>query len=611
MTNNIAAYIETVARHYWGEPQEKRGHELRWGNRGSKSVDLRKGTWFDFENNEGGGVVDLVRANEGAGLKSLPEIMEQRFGIARQMQDKLRPAKYISKVYDYISADGELVYQVVRYEPKTFRQRRPDGNGGWLWNMTGVEPVPYNLHRIIENDSKAVFIVEGEKCADALTALGAVATTSHGGAKKWMPELNKYFEGRDVVVLPDADDAGKAHADMVVRSLASCVNSIKCVNLPGLTDKQDVYDWLKNGGTTEELVSLVRAASPVSFNPMEETDTMCSNDEAVSSPDVFETYDINYLRSMPPVEFLVDGLLTKHGLAVLYGEPGAGKSFLAIDLALSVAYGKDWHGNAVEQGAVLYIAGEGVGGLGKRIKAWQAHYGLTGAVPFHVLPTAVRFREQGDVERLLRTIDALGVQFKAVFVDTVARALLGGDENSATDMGLFVDACEVVKRHTDCALVAIHHSGKDAARGMRGSTALLGAVDTSVRVSKLEDTVTMGIEKQKDAEATPDKAFQMASIALLDDTSVVMKPVDVVQKKERRVKLTNEQQIAMQALRNLCVEMGQTRVPVSLWHEAHRAKTPDLTSGKRRDARSALQNKGVIVIDDNKVWEYREIDGNV
>lgn len=181
MTTNIAAYIETVATHYWGEPKERRGHELRWGTHGSKSVDLRKGTWFDFENNEGGGVVDMVRLNEGAGLRGLPEIMEQRFGIPRQAQDKLRPAKYISKVYDYADEHGEVTYQVVRYEPKTFRQRKPDGKGGWLWNMKDVTPLPYNLPDIIQKPQKPVFIVEGEKCADAIRAVGGVATTTRRG----------------------------------------------------------------------------------------------------------------------------------------------------------------------------------------------------------------------------------------------------------------------------------------------------------------------------------------------------------------------------------------------------------------------------------------------
>jgi hypothetical protein len=605
MTQNIAAYIEQVARYYWGDPKEKRGHELRWGTHGSKSVDLRKGTWFDFEANEGGGVIDMVRANEGAQLRSLPEIMEKQFGIARQVQQSIQPARYMSKAYDYIDEHGECVYQVVRYEPKTFRQRRPDGQGGWIWNIKDVTPVPYNLPGIMAADpSETIWVVEGEKCAQLLIKQGFTATTNHGGAKNWSPELNKWFKGRSVVVLPDADAAGTRHAEVVVSNLYPVAKAVKLVTIPGLSEKQDVYDWMVAGGTRERLAEIADA-TPVLF------DAPDVQDNAPAEADVFAVYDVHYLRNMPPVEWLVDGWLTKHGFAVLYGEPGAGKSFIAIDMALSMAYGKAWHDCATQRGAVLYIAGEGVGGLGKRIKAWQAHHKLTADVPFYVLPTAVRFREPDDVERLLRTIDSLNTKFSAVFVDTVARALLGGDENSATDMGMFVDACEVVKRHCGCAVVAIHHSGKDAARGMRGSTALLGAVDTSVRVSKLESTVTMATEKQKDAEPADDMAFEMVSVALIDDTSVVMQAAKAPEKKARGVKLSEPQKIALQALRNLCVERGQNRVRVEDWHDAHREKTPDATRYKRRDARDALQQKRAIVIDGGYVWEYKDLEENV
>lgn len=607
MTQNIAAYIEQVARYYWGDPKEKRGHELRWGTHGSKSVDLRKGTWFDFEANEGGGVIDMVRANEGAQLRSLPEIMEKQFGIARQVQQSIQPARYMSKAYDYIDEHGECVYQVVRYEPKTFRQRRPDGQGGWIWNIKDVTPVPYNLPGIMAADpSETIWVVEGEKCAQLLIKQGFTATTNHGGAKNWSPELNKWFKGRSVVVLPDADAAGTRHAEVVVSNLYPVAKAVKLVTIPGLSEKQDVYDWMVAGGTRERLAEIADA-TPVLFDAPDVQDNVQDAPQA----DVFAVYDVHYLRNMPPVEWLVDGWLTKHGFAVLYGEPGAGKSFIAIDMALSMAYGKAWHDCATQRGAVLYIAGEGVGGLGKRIKAWQAHHKLTADVPFYVLPTAVRFREPDDVERLLRTIDSLNTKFSAVFVDTVARALLGGDENSATDMGMFVDACEVVKRHCGCAVVAIHHSGKDAARGMRGSTALLGAVDTSVRVSKLESTVTMATEKQKDAEPADDMAFEMVSVALIDDTSVVMQAAKAPEKKARGVKLSEPQKIALQALRNLCVERGQNRVRVEDWHDAHREKTPDATRYKRRDARDALQQKRAIVIDGGYVWEYKDLEENV
>jgi len=601
MTQNIAAYIEQIARYYWGDPKEKRGHELRWGTHGSRSVDLRKGTWFDFEANEGGGVIDMVRVNEGAQLRSLPEILEKQFGIAKQVQQTIQPARYMSKAYDYIDEHGECIYQVVRYEPKTFRQRRPDGKGGWIWNIKDVVPVPYNLPGIITDKDSAVWVVEGEKCAQILIKQGFLATTNHGGAKNWSADLNKWFAGRNVIVVPDADEAGMRHAEVVLSNVMPVAKAVKLVTIPGLADKQDVYDWMVAGGTRDRLAEIA-AATPVLSDTPDVQDNVQEE-----RPDVFDVYDVHYLRNMPPVEWLVDGLLTKHGFSVLYGEPGAGKSFLAIDMALSVAYGKAWHNNPVQRGAVLYIAGEGVGGLGKRIKAWQAHHKLTADVPFYVLPTAVRFREPEDVERLLRTIDNLDTKFSAVFVDTVARALLGGDENSATDMGLFVDACEIVKRHCECAVVAIHHSGKDAARGMRGSTALLGAVDTSIKVSKLEETVTLATEKQKDAEPMPDVAFTMTPVALIDDVSVVMTQADMPEKKPRSAKLTEPQKIALQALRNLSVELGQERVPVTAWHDKHRAKTPDSTRSRRRDARDALQTKRAIVIEGSYVWEYKDL----
>jgi len=100
MTNNIGSYIETVAKHYWGEPAERRGTALRWGNKGSKEVDLRKGTWFDFENNVGGGVVDLVRQHEGAQLASIPDVLERKFGMAKNVQKSISPAQFLSKAYN-------------------------------------------------------------------------------------------------------------------------------------------------------------------------------------------------------------------------------------------------------------------------------------------------------------------------------------------------------------------------------------------------------------------------------------------------------------------------------------------------------------------------------
>jgi hypothetical protein len=584
--------MEQVALHYWGEPKSRRGHLLRWGNKGSKEVNLKKGTFYDFEEDLGGGVVDLVRLNEGAQLASLPQLLERKFGISRNMERDLRPREFLSKVFHYYDENGELCYQVLRYEPRRFIQRRPEGDE-WVYKMDGVQPLPYRLPELLANPDAVVFIAEGEKCVEALRAHGFVATCNHGGAKKWRDPLNKWFRGRKVVLLPDNDQPGIDHMRLVAGSLADIADEMRWVDLPGLPPKGDIADWLLEHDVAE-LRELVRNAKP--YQPEGELEIV---DEPDDDDDTFPIYDLDHLRRMPPVEWVVEGLLTRHGFSVLYGEPGAGKSFVALDIALSIVHGIAWQDHPVQRGAVLYIAGEGVGGLGKRIKGWEAAHGLSGrGAPFFVIPVAVKFREQEDIERLLKTIEKLDARFSMVVVDTVARALLGGDENSATDMGLFIDACDAVKRHTNCALMAIHHSGKDVARGLRGSTALLGGVDASIRVKQDNGVVSLRTEKQKDAESIADIHLEMVSVALIGDSTIVLGQADGAGAE----RLTVAQALALQALENLIIDLNEKKVRVQQWHDAHKAKAPDSQAGARRDARDALQKKGYVVIDKGRVW---------
>ena len=242
MANNITAHSERIAKYYWGEPNPKLSKKglLRWGNAGSKELDVQRGVYFDFEENHGGGVVDIVRRYGRQTITgSVAETLKREFGIDNRQAEAMKPAKYIEKIYDYIDENGEVCYQVLRYHPKTFRQRRPDGKGGWIYNMDGVEALPFNLVGILAEPDAPVFIVEGEKAAERLIKLGLVATTSHGGAGKWSDALAQYFDGRNVVVMPDNDNAGKRHADQVVRALWGKANKIKRVELDGLPEKGD------------------------------------------------------------------------------------------------------------------------------------------------------------------------------------------------------------------------------------------------------------------------------------------------------------------------------------------------------------------------------------
>lgn len=167
----------------------------------------------------------------------------------------------IVKAYDYTDAAGTLLCQSVRYEPKAFKQRRPSGDGDWIWNLKGVPRVPYRLPEL--QGKTEVYIVEGEKDADRLWALGFPATTNVGGAGKWRQEHADELRAagvQNVVILPDNDDPGRAHAEKVARSCQAAGLRVTMLALPDVPPKGDVSDWLNQGHTRGELLALVTAA---------------------------------------------------------------------------------------------------------------------------------------------------------------------------------------------------------------------------------------------------------------------------------------------------------------------------------------------------------------
>ncbi len=168
----------------------------------------------------------------------------------------------IIATYPYVDEDRKLLFETLRYDPKGFKQCRPNGRGGRLWNLANVRRVLYHLPDILLSDpSTRVFIVEGEKDVDKLTELGLVATTNACGAGKWRDEYNETLRRRHVVILPDNDETGRKHAAQVATSLLGIAASIKIVELPGLPLKGDVSDWLGLGNEIKELHALVDATS--------------------------------------------------------------------------------------------------------------------------------------------------------------------------------------------------------------------------------------------------------------------------------------------------------------------------------------------------------------
>lgn len=243
-----------AARKLWGEPTSKSEDEWRFGGKQGKSIKFSTLQWYDHTEKRGGYVVDLC---ERAGIKGANEQSTNSGAIA----------------YDYKDEKNCLLYQVVRQPGHKFRQRKPDGHGGWIWNLQGVRRVLYRLPelRAASPADGVCFVCEGEKDTDNLRKLDCVATTNSGGAGKWRDDYSNFFKDWDVVILPDNDGPGRNHGEQVWRALKGVAHSVRVLMLPGLADKGDVSDWIAAGGTKAKLLELVELL-PADEEPAQNTD---------------------------------------------------------------------------------------------------------------------------------------------------------------------------------------------------------------------------------------------------------------------------------------------------------------------------------------------------
>lgn len=221
------------------------------------------------------------------------------------------------------------------------------------------------------------------------------------------------------------------------------------------------------------------------------------------------------------IDWTVEDYLESDSLALIFGEPGSGKSFVAIDLASCVATGHAWHGHDVKKGAVFYIAGEGFNGLTRRFRAWEIrnHVSLSGAPIFRSHKPARLYDRQSAIdvaEAVYVTAQECGVMPTLIVVDTIARNM-GGDENSTQDMNAFIehlDACLRVPYKS--TVLCVHHSGKASPGQARGSSALRGALDAEymIELEQTSKTIVMSNRKMKDADIPPEKRFYIESVDL-------------------------------------------------------------------------------------------------
>jgi hypothetical protein len=220
------------------------------------------------------------------------------------------------------------------------------------------------------------------------------------------------------------------------------------------------------------------------------------------------------LTNPPAVRWLIRGIIEADTLGMIYGQPGAGKSFIALSMAASIACGCDWYDHRTAQGPAVYILGEGGAGVSRRLRAWQlsnpdAH--LQDAA-LYISTRMVPMGEADAVAEIEAAIRDTGLgKPSSVWIDTLARAAAGLDENSSRDMGELIKACDTIRERFGCAVILVHHAGHNQDRA-RGSSALRAALDTEISATKDGQVITLASTKSKESEGFKPLTFQLVGV---------------------------------------------------------------------------------------------------
>ncbi|MFN0118119.1 MAG: AAA family ATPase [Elusimicrobiota bacterium] len=386
-------------------------------------------------------------------------------------QHKQHPVEVAT--YDYRDEDGKLLYQVVRYEPKKFLQRRPNAVGGWQWGLNGTQRVLYRLPELVQariKGQKLIFIVEGEKDVDNLRKLGITATCNSGGAGKWPVDQNFYLKEAEVVILPDKDEPGRSHAQKVAQSLVGLIQSIKILELPG--HGKDVSDWIGTSENAELLLNLV-SSTPIWIPKNNPAPLGNDNGGIIFKPKLATEF---ILETEEQRQWIWEGYIPQGGLIMIAGSPKAGKTTFTYHLIRAITAGEDFLDLPTRQCQVLLLAlEEHSQDVRDRINQLQINhqklYIHQGILPANSIEIA-------EIEKTIRDKN-----IELVVIDTLARFWAVKDENNASDVGKGLTPILNLCRRTNCAILLLHHTRKspgDDGSDIRGSGDIFALMDIAL-----------------------------------------------------------------------------------------------------------------------------------
>ena len=379
--------------------------------------------------------------------------------------------------------------------------------------------------------------------------------------------------------------------------------------------------------TGEILANTAGAFRPVSqhgqgggagFEPLHEDDT----DQKNARPS-FKFVPIgSLLKSPQPVSFLVDELIEHPSLGLVFGPHSCGKSFVTLSMAACVATGTPWMERDVTPGAVFYLAGEGHAGIARRLMGWSAHSGVSlDGAPLFVSEVPAKLMDAQAAADVILAIEAMTSEFgrpALIVIDTFHRNMGGGDENSNSDIGIFISHIDGMRARTGATVLLVHHSGHNPEsqdRG-RGASAMGAAMDCILQVSKEDDAITLISRKTKESETPPPLRLELRHpVALPADwidakcrpmtTAVAVLSHAPAPAKTKR--LTPAQQLALTTYRESACEAGEwnaeaetVRVHLDDWrkvfYEKSTADSPDAKRTAFNTARKELVGRGLLSV---------------
>jgi putative DNA primase/helicase len=444
-----------------------------------------------------------------------------------------------------------------------------------------------------------VFLCEGIGQAWACwkaTGAAAVACFGWGRVRGVAAELRQRDPTARLVLVPDA--GLEAEAEAVAREVGA-----EFVTMPeGSPRNFDANDYAQREGFDALEVLLSRASEPPKPEPR------------------YRLLNPADLQALPPLAWRVRGVLPAVGVAALFGPSASGKSFLGFDLAAHIAEGREWFAHRVTAAPVVYVALEGEAGFKLRADAWEQGNGRK-------LPPGLRlvlqgFKLTGDVPDLAAAIVAAVGAGAVVFVDTLNRAAPTADENSSRDMGEILEGAKELQALTGGLVVLIHHTGKDAARGLRGHSSLFAAMDAAVEVSRDGDRREWKVSKAKDGQDGEAFPFRLEVVQLPPDedgepvSSCVVRR-DVSAADIARVKLPQggNQRLVLEALRPMFKAspvFGKAGAPAprpcieleaAISAAAGRLTCPtDRRAERTREAVTGLVARGVLGCNEGWLW---------